>query len=251
MDLPNEALFEVLLHTPVPDIRKFCRTSKSHENLCNDAYFWREKFARDGVPLIEEGLDWTSWSNIYLSAVDAQKYVSRFLGALQKGVIGHTYYSNQPLTACSILANDVKDPQVFFLSKAQPKEILNYFLLTRLIYNRIRPLAKINLQEEADESSSYKNEPDFQPGSYSVHQEEVIAIEGITSDELEDYEDATLDELPYIYLLWEPRTAVYSFSFLNHSGGREIYSLEVSKLELEEILFKLRYQGCFIELYFA
>jgi len=45
--IPNETLFQILLHLPFPDILHFCSTNKSMTKICDDQYFWNTKLKKE------------------------------------------------------------------------------------------------------------------------------------------------------------------------------------------------------------
>ncbi len=42
--LTPDNLFEIALNTPFQDLIALCSTDKQFQVLCNDDYFWQEKF---------------------------------------------------------------------------------------------------------------------------------------------------------------------------------------------------------------
>lgn len=57
MDI-NEIAYNIALHTDVDDIPSLCQTNVLYRDICNDPYFWRNKFIRDGIPV--EGLNYVT-----------------------------------------------------------------------------------------------------------------------------------------------------------------------------------------------
>ncbi|SPN79475.1 F-box domain-containing protein [Brazilian cedratvirus IHUMI] len=72
--LPEELQEEVLLSLREPrDLYQACSTSTDYRRICSGSSFWREKFAREGLPVLEEGENLSSWLKIYeKSTKDAQ-----------------------------------------------------------------------------------------------------------------------------------------------------------------------------------
>ena len=54
-DLPVELQEEILFSIKEPrDLYQACSVSRGNRKICSDASFWREKFRREGLPLLEE-----------------------------------------------------------------------------------------------------------------------------------------------------------------------------------------------------
>ena len=63
--LPSETIIEIALRLPVSDISLYCQTSKRfNDMICNNNYFWREKFLYDYGPP-EDDVNITSWKYAY------------------------------------------------------------------------------------------------------------------------------------------------------------------------------------------
>ncbi|SPN79312.1 F-box domain-containing protein [Cedratvirus Zaza IHUMI] len=64
--LPGELQEEVLFSLEEPDdLFRVCSTSKESRQVCSNPSFWREKFRRENLPLVEEGNNFTEWLRIY------------------------------------------------------------------------------------------------------------------------------------------------------------------------------------------
>ncbi|SPN79310.1 F-box domain-containing protein [Cedratvirus Zaza IHUMI] len=64
--LPEELQEEVLFSLKEPeDLARACSVSRGNRQICSDRLFWREKFRRENLPLLEEGTDAASWLRIY------------------------------------------------------------------------------------------------------------------------------------------------------------------------------------------
>ncbi|SPN79328.1 F-box domain-containing protein [Cedratvirus Zaza IHUMI] len=73
-DLPEELQEEILLSLKEPkDLQRACSTSLNQRRICSSASFWREKFRRENLPLVEEGNNFAEWSEIYRKSLRAAK----------------------------------------------------------------------------------------------------------------------------------------------------------------------------------
>lgn len=55
-DLPEELQEEILFSLREPkDLYRACSTSRTNLSICSGSAFWREKFRRENLPLLEEG----------------------------------------------------------------------------------------------------------------------------------------------------------------------------------------------------
>lgn len=69
VDIPNDLIYELLSKLKGPELIKFCQTSKSLNNICNDLpeKFWLQKFLRDvGPPKLRKPPKWT-WREFYIN----------------------------------------------------------------------------------------------------------------------------------------------------------------------------------------
>lgn len=72
-ELPAELLQEFLLATRPRDVLAFCSTNRTLYELCSSPYLWREKFRREGIPLLEVGKDFHQWLKIYTRSLRAME----------------------------------------------------------------------------------------------------------------------------------------------------------------------------------
>ncbi|SHO33302.1 Hypothetical protein BQ3484_234 [Cedratvirus A11] len=78
--LPEEIQENILLSLVDPDdLFRACSTSRESRNICSGSVFWREKFAREGLPLFQEGYTFTAWIAIYKKAFRAAQTADRLI----------------------------------------------------------------------------------------------------------------------------------------------------------------------------
>lgn len=78
--LPEELQQEILFSLKEPrDIYRLCATSRQNRQTCADSSFWREKFRRENLPLLEEGDDLAQWLDSYKRALGASRTASRLI----------------------------------------------------------------------------------------------------------------------------------------------------------------------------
>ncbi|SOB74259.1 hypothetical protein BQ9231_00376 [Cedratvirus lausannensis] len=78
--LPEEVQENILLSLVEPDdLFRACSTSRESRNICSGSAFWREKFAREGLPLLQEGHTFTAWISIYKKAFRAAQIADRLV----------------------------------------------------------------------------------------------------------------------------------------------------------------------------
>jgi len=80
--LPDELIHTLALSFPLREISYFCRSNQRFNNLiCNDEYFWRQKFIKD-----YGDVDWTgSWKNLYMDYLNVWIFGGNNLGLLGLG----------------------------------------------------------------------------------------------------------------------------------------------------------------------
>lgn len=70
--LPTELQEKILFSLTKPkDLYQACSSSRQNRAICSASVFWREKFRRENLPLLEEGNDVASWLNIYRRSIRA------------------------------------------------------------------------------------------------------------------------------------------------------------------------------------
>nr|WIL03295.1 DNA-directed RNA polymerase subunit [Cedratvirus borely] len=86
--LPVETKEQILLSLREPkDIYQACTTSREHLSICSDQGFWRERFRREGLYILEMGRDFTDWLRIYEKAIRASEVADRILQKQEKVVV--------------------------------------------------------------------------------------------------------------------------------------------------------------------
>ncbi len=68
MDLPYEVRMYIVVQMPYPDVLRFCATSKTAKNVCDDDYFWKLKVEHDfpnEMKYIVEELHQGKWHKKY------------------------------------------------------------------------------------------------------------------------------------------------------------------------------------------
>ncbi|SHO33311.1 F-box domain [Cedratvirus A11] len=72
--LPLELQEEVLFSLKEPeDLSRVCSSSRGSRQICSDRSFWREKFRRENLPLLEEGSSFSQWVQIYRKSLRAAR----------------------------------------------------------------------------------------------------------------------------------------------------------------------------------
>lgn len=83
--LPQEVQENILLSLTKPDdLFRACSTSRVSRNICSGSAFWREKFRRENLPLLQEGYTLTAWMAIYKKAFQAAREADRLVGSGEK-----------------------------------------------------------------------------------------------------------------------------------------------------------------------
>ncbi|SHO33151.1 F-box domain [Cedratvirus A11] len=74
-DLPVELKEEILLGLQGTDLYSACYTSTEFESICFDPVFWKRKFAREGLHMMERGDNSEQWIDIYLYSREVMEKV--------------------------------------------------------------------------------------------------------------------------------------------------------------------------------
>ena len=78
----TDTYFYLLLNAPIENIEALCLTSKDAYDWCNDAYFWKEKFKHDHVPMLsteQHDKRMIDWVDEYIWSLAAKKDASLIL----------------------------------------------------------------------------------------------------------------------------------------------------------------------------
>nr|WIL04713.1 F-box domain-containing protein [Cedratvirus duvanny] len=87
-DLPEELQEKVLLSIRKPqDLYRACSTSRQSRGICSGSVFWRAKFTREGLPLLEQGENFTSWLGIYRKSMESAQVADEMINSKQEIVI--------------------------------------------------------------------------------------------------------------------------------------------------------------------
>lgn len=80
--LPEEVQENILLSLSEPDdLLRACSLNRLNRDICSGSSFWREKFAREGLPLVQEGYTFSSWSTIYKRAFYAAQLAEEMIAS--------------------------------------------------------------------------------------------------------------------------------------------------------------------------
>lgn len=79
-NLPEEVQEQVLLSVrEASDLQQVCSVSSSQRRICSGPSFWREKFAREGLTMLEEGTSLREWLAIYQKSLQAAEGTEQYL----------------------------------------------------------------------------------------------------------------------------------------------------------------------------
>lgn len=101
-DLPVELREEVLFSLTEPDdLYRACSTSQQNRQICSNASFWREKFRRENLPLLREGINTSDWVQVYRKSIKVARKVDKKFASGQRVRINFGSHKNidflQPL----------------------------------------------------------------------------------------------------------------------------------------------------------
>ena len=83
--ISDDILYSMMLNSDITTIKKICLTNKSAVRICNNIYFWKDKFNHDNLPLlfndvIPQTVD--EWRNEYEAIDSAVKSVKRIFNLI-------------------------------------------------------------------------------------------------------------------------------------------------------------------------
>ena len=71
MALPPEVQEKILLESDPENLIQLCAVNTAYHQLCESGSFWRERFRREGLPLITPQMFLLDWVNEYRHTVDS------------------------------------------------------------------------------------------------------------------------------------------------------------------------------------
>lgn len=134
MEHPQEGIVRKLLNEEKEDLDSLCATNREYLAVCSGPYFWRRRFASEGLPLLMEGHDYKSWGLIYNRALKAMEYADDFLSRVGRGIVGEVSPrtdTGEPGNHISLAAFDlwhVKDPKMLYVGRHSPAKIDEYLV---------------------------------------------------------------------------------------------------------------------------
>ncbi|SHO33303.1 Hypothetical protein BQ3484_235 [Cedratvirus A11] len=70
MDFSLQVQEEILLFLTEPrDLYKYYSACRQDRDICSSSAFWRERFRRENLPVLEQGEDFSSWMEIYIKSL--------------------------------------------------------------------------------------------------------------------------------------------------------------------------------------
>ncbi|SPN79318.1 F-box domain-containing protein [Cedratvirus Zaza IHUMI] len=107
-DLPIELQEEILFSfSQVTDLARVCSSSRQSRQICSSASFWRAKFRREGLPLLEEGSNFSQWLGIYDRSLKAVQVANAKISSGQEIEIALSRVANVDLV--KVLNSDIED----------------------------------------------------------------------------------------------------------------------------------------------
>lgn len=85
MELPNELRFSILQEFPLDRLVELCQDPQLRE-MCNSSHFWKGKFHKEGLPLLMEGKDYSSWLSIFLWSQKVEESTERFMRRVEESL---------------------------------------------------------------------------------------------------------------------------------------------------------------------
>lgn len=222
--LPNEIIFRTLRDIPVEDLPSFCQSNSLYRNACADSYFWEQKFAHEGLPILGKGYDFSSWLAVYRSSLFSKTYTDRFVQEFTSGGGKETYIN--------FLPEQVKDPQILFLGDARPAEIVKF----------LTQAWNVAFQDKLRETKNFiDNKPDDSSSLQSdIKQTEII--QQFFDEKKFAGDSVAVYSLGLIYHTDFPQT--YNLSLeINDSNSGPIfeYNVQLNLDDLWNLIYRLTY----------
>ncbi|SPN79275.1 F-box domain-containing protein [Brazilian cedratvirus IHUMI] len=198
-DLPREMKEEILLGLQGSDFYEACYTCTEFNSILGSPAFWRTKFTREGLYMMERGDSPQHWIDIYLYSREVMKQVSEDLK--KEGLVLQLNLYRVPCPDVITVGCVDKDKVREYLEESSDTEGIEKYLF------RIRELQdKEELDEEEDEELSlyeYKLESYKFSNLQIIHNNNIIyylsVVDGHREEILrEDIYFLTPDELEFL-----------------------------------------------------
>jgi hypothetical protein len=75
MNLPDDVLYEILIHVEDDALKYYCSTSKFNK-ICSSREFWKFKFDQYKLPIPQSELTSETWLKLYKFIVDIDKWLN-------------------------------------------------------------------------------------------------------------------------------------------------------------------------------
>lgn len=223
--IPTE-LKDELLHASGQNFVSLCRTNREFFNLCSSSSFWREKFRREDIPIVEEGYDYDSWLEIYKKSVNAKRRTETLVSQ------GYEQLFWLPLYL-------VRNPEVIMVPGVDSQVVEKYI---KLAHEQAKNLF-IAQQELEELQRDYSYEfSEVYSGEFT--EEEVTPELAEILDRIEELQE-TISEINVnsVYLtVYHKKDYIYE---LNEETREEKYKEDfvIDEEELYDLLFRLYYYG--------
>lgn len=129
MEVPD--IWNYILNlTDVNELPKICSTNYNLYNICNDSYFWREKFRISNIPLMREHKILSNWIKEYTW----KKYTLEKTGILLDKLINNRLPGlDSTEKGIYISMSKINDIRMFITPEMDESQIMNIYL-NQLLY---------------------------------------------------------------------------------------------------------------------
>lgn len=212
--LPPEVHRNILLSLPFKELPIVCQTNRDYYSICSSNHFWKEYFLRHDLPILEAGVNFSSWYNLFIASRQAMSLANIRARFLIEGP-----------SELELALDKVEDPSIIEVDGIDPQVIQEYLDLSRVGGEYEEALREL---EEFDEEYADIIADAHVSGETSPELQNILEIR----DELESIVEATPQEQSFLFLYQgEGEKVVYELS----AGQRR----KVILLPPEELLILL------------
>lgn len=228
-ELPDEVTLFVLEQVPIEDLPAFCASNKQYRALCSDSYFWHRVFEREGLVILEEGIDLPSWMAIYQNSLLSEQRAEYILSLYERTRRARLSLFN-PIPLYQIRHVELLGEKDATLSSLITREL--YYKQLRDVQNKSLPMFNPNSKNIPPEKylSLSKRGEDFILSVYDEADESFLE-QVVSKERSKDI----LYRLAYYGLLQmhESIFSVYARESSGQDGNRRMRSRRVRPLQSE------------------
>jgi hypothetical protein len=225
--LSNELIFNVLLNLDINALTIYFGTHKEAQSICNDSYFWKQKFQHDHLPLYENQNECNLWINQYKNTINSYKLAQGLVDLIK---MEHDEYPNENIEVNFDLPS-IKVVNTYIILPSQLKDTIISDNVEKYIKDTDKVWLSFTFYErcEQEECEKYHNNIQFQV----IRNDEII---------YDPWIESSIDEIERIWckiFYFYPNIKVFDKYYRSYLPDQELidlvnYGLISGKISMDE-----------------